>query len=100
MSDERIQLLGTELENMDENSMEGIMDILRTTAAYKDVEDDEIELDLEILTSAELWRLDDYVKDVTGLVYDPDAGGGGGAQPKQRGPVIENLSDEETDEDM
>lgn len=100
MSEERKELLGAALEAMDDAAMDGIMGILRTTSAYSQAEDDEIELDLEALSSVELWQLDDFAKANSRGAYDPDAGVRAGAQPKQRGPVIENLSDEETDDDM
>ena len=98
MDGERLKLLGAALEDMDENSMEGIIEIVRSTGQYDGIEEDEIELDLDNLEPAALWKLDDYAKQVTGGRYNPDSAAEA-VGPVHRGPVVEGDSDEETDDE-
>ena len=101
MDGKRLVLLGAALtEQMDESAMEGIMDIVRSAGQCDGADEEELELDLDTMPPDVLWQLDDYAKEVTGGLYNPDAGAGMGAAPRvHRGPQVEGESDEDSDDE-
>jgi hypothetical protein len=87
MSKAQKALLGIALQIMCfDTNQNCVMTILRTAEGYRNTMDEDVRLDLDVLTSAELWQLEDLVKATSGGGYNPD-GLNEGSQPMPRSPV-------------